>query len=157
VSNSTTVTANFASCTAKGISVVKCSVAAGVTIAVDGTPQRASLTNGATTFTISGMSNVEHLCLCANAFEGTTASNTLGITSPSTGYGSISGLGTSGGSATTNMTGTVFSGARAASTSESITTTGGSGDQALLYVALKEVSAGGGGPTSRQQRFTYWI
>lgn len=144
----TTIQANFTtSRVAKCLQVLRWSTGAGTTIAVDGTPQVAGNSTGAATLTIPTLTNVQHLMICANAFEGTAQTFTM---NPDLLYGAAQGIATSGGSGVTNIAGTIMHKIKAAATSESCTTSGTAGDQAIVFLALKEVTAGGGGGPTRQ-------
>lgn len=136
-----TVTATFASITAKGIVVKNFTVAAGSAIAVAGTPQDVANDSASTTpgsLTISGLAaSTEYLFVRATALERPNTPLTWTVTASHTSSGCI---GTTGGNALTNME-TCGEFRILTATSDTSNPTATSVDSASTFIAFKEVAS----------------
>lgn len=133
-----TITANFASTTAKAIVVKEFTVGAGNNIAVAGTPQDLANDNSDPgSMTIAGLANAEHLFVRSTALERTGG----GTWTPTASYTTSGCGGTSGGGSAGNME-SCGEFRILTATTDSSNPTGTAVDNASVFIAFDEVVAG---------------
>jgi hypothetical protein len=142
LSGANNLTFNFPSCTAKAVIACSFAVAAGNDLQLAAAPVTlAADAAGSQNLSISGLPSKQYLFIRLGAFEGPLSGAGFGTSSGHT-YASLGQLGTSGGSANTNMS-LVTAYTIATATGSNASVQCGTVDQANLYLAFEEYTPGG--------------